>query len=175
MTTTFSDTETEFTNPLFELNEVATSCLFSFEERLRLYDRFGIQAGDGVCISERVYFTRPELSRVRLGDQIFIDTDCYLDNSDIIEIEENVRLAPGVKIITSTHRIEGPDKRAGDYRTIPVRICKGAWVCAGAIVLPGVTIGEGCVIGEGAIVARDPKPNTKYVAAGIREVEELPR
>lgn len=169
-----SSTETETTNPLFEINEVATSCLFSYEERLRLYDRFGIKALDGVCIAERVYFTRPDLSKVRLGENAWINTDCYLDNSDIIEIEDNVRIGPGVRIITSTHRIEGPDKRSGDYRTLPVRIGKGSWICAGVTILPGVSIAPGCVIGAGAIVSRDTKPNTKYVAAAIREVEELP-
>lgn len=179
MTDTLSPAETETkkrdTNPLFEINEVGSSYAFSFEERLQLYDRYGIKAGDGVCISERVYFTRPDLSLVRLGNQVFINSDCYLDNSDIIEIGDRVDIAPHVKIYTSNHRPGTPERRAGDYYSRPVSIGAGTWIRASVEVLPGVAIGDGCVIAAGSTVFEDVPPHHFLInCGGVYKLESLP-
>ncbi len=175
MTDTLPNTETESKNPLFEINEVATSCLFSFEERLQLYDRFSIKADDGVCISERVFFTRPDLSLVRLGSNVFINTDCYLDNSDIIEIGDEVCIGPHVKIYTSNHRPGTPERRAGGYFRKPVSIGAGTWVRANVVILPGVAIGDGCIIAAGSTIFKDVPPHHFYLNCGGKyKVEALP-
>jgi len=162
------DLEPEVSNhPLFELNEVATSHVFNYEERILLYDRFGIQAGDGVCIEARVTFSRPDLSTVRLGDRVFINCDCHFDNTDIIEIQDDVCIGPGVRIITSTHKIGGPERRAGNSYAKPVQIGIGSWIGAGVQLLPGVVIPEGCVIGAGCTISEELStilnPNHQYV------------
>jgi len=164
-------------HPLFELNEVATSHIFTYEERIMFYDRFGIKAGDRVSIEADVQFFNPDLSTVRLGDRVSINRGCRLDNADIIEIEDNVCIGPGVWIITSTYKIGGPERRAGDYYQKPVRIGKGSWIGAGVQLLPGVIIPEGCVIGAGCTISEELsmrlKPNHRYVIKGELDVREL--
>lgn len=165
-------------HPLFELNEVATSHVFTYEERILFYDRFGIQAGDGVCIEADVQFFQPDLSTVRLGDRVFINRGCRLDNTDIIDIEDDVCLGPGVEIFTATHRIGGPERRAGESYRKFVKIGKGSWIGAGVQLLPGVVIPESCVIGAGCTISEELstrlKPNHRYVIKGELDIRELP-
>lgn len=100
-------------------------------------------------------------SNTWLGHETFL----ALSDASIIEIEENVDIAPRVYIGTGTHEInkgENIDRAAGKGIYKNVKIKKGTWVGANSTILPGVTIGEYCVIAAGSVVASDVPDRTIY-------------
>jgi hypothetical protein len=95
---------------------------------------------------------RPFLHRlrgVRLGANVFIGDDVYLENEypECIEIEDNVEI--GLRSVIVAH-LRGPGK---------IIIKKNAWIGACCIISSAkgrtLTIGEGAVIGAGSIVTSD--------------------
>lgn len=156
------------------LISLASSDLLSFPQRLRIYKRFGLKAGDAY-IQSRCHF--PErLDNITLDDRTFLNHHCFLESGAAIEIGDDTCLGPGVKILTTTHEIGGHDRRVG-HGCIrkPVRIGKGCWIGAGVTILPGVTIGDGVVIGAGAIVNRDCEADGLYVGVPAKRVKDLSR
>jgi maltose O-acetyltransferase len=111
----------------------------------------------GLQIQESFDFT--------LGDEVFINAGCCLDNSAPIIIGSRVQFGFQVTLITGNHEFGPPQSRAGAHCARPITIGEGAWIGARAIVLPGVTIGSGAVVAAGAVVTKDVPPNT--LVAGV--------
>src|SRR6218665_596281 len=75
----------------------------------------------------------------QFGKNIFVNFDCTFLDLGGIEIEDNVMLAPGVKLLSESHPIE-PEKRQ-HLTAKKIHIKQNAWIGANAVILPGVTIG----------------------------------
>ena len=86
-------------------------------------------------------------------------------------IEDNVLIAPQVKIISVNHDIN-PKTRRGLILS-PVHIQKNAWIGAGAIILPGVTISENAVIAAGAVVSKNVPANTIYGGVPAKWIKDI--
>jgi len=106
----------------------------------------------------RVYRGTQIVGPVVLGDGVFVNRGCFIQGETTIGRE--VAIGPGAQILTDTHELGGPAKRAGAVRVKPVHIGDGAWIGAGAIVLPGITVGPGAVVAAGAVITRDVPPST---------------
>lgn len=160
----------------FWVNTVAASDFLSFERRFEIYKDNGLKSlSDQVFIQSRCHFVYPKLSNIWMGDRVFLNHSCYLENGAAISLFDNVCLAPFVRILTTTHLIGGSSRRVGescDRRA--VIIDAGSWVGAGAIVLPGVAIGPGCVIAAGSVVVKSCEPNGLYAGTPARRVKDLP-
>jgi maltose O-acetyltransferase len=100
-----------------------------------------------------------------LGDDVFINSGCCMDNSAPIIIGSRVQFGFQVTLITGDHNIGSSHSRAGSYCGGSIIIGEGAWIGARAIILPNVTIGNGAVVAAGAVVTRDVPPNT--LVAGV--------
>lgn len=93
-----------------------------------------------------------------LGKGVFINSGCTFLDMGGITIEDDVYIAPDVKLLTEYHP-EAPTQRH-NLLTKPIVIRRNAWIGAGAIILPGVTIGENAIVGAGSIVRHDVEANT---------------
>lgn len=113
-------------------------------------------------IDESVHINLPFYSdfgrHIRIGKNVFINTGALFVDLGGITIEDNVLIAPQVKILTVNHP-EDPKLRRGVILK-PVRIRRNAWIGAGATILPGVTVGENAIVAAGAVVSKDVQPNT---------------
>ena len=98
-----------------------------------------------------------------LGKNIFINFDCVFLDLGGIEIDDNVMLAPGVKLLSEGHPIE-PGQRQR-LTAGKIHIHRNVWLGANATVLQGVTIGENSVVAAGALVTADVPPNV--VVGGV--------
>jgi len=107
----------------------------------------------------------PTRSRLRIGEDVFINVDCAFELNDVIEIGDRVAIGPGVRFLTSTHKLGSSDLRAGPLICAGVRVENGAWIGADVTVLPGVTIGAGAIVSAGSVVNRDVTANT--LVAGV--------
>lgn len=131
----------------------------------------------GVRISRRARVfpgTRIVGRGLTIGAGSFVNSGCYLDASDALEIGRDVHLGPRVTILTVSHHLAGPERRAGGLRTAPVLIEDGAWIGAGSMVLPGVTVHAGAVVAAGAVVTEDCAADSLYAGVPARAVKGLP-
>ena len=89
--------------------------------------------------------------RIKIGDNVFINSNSLLMARGGITIEDDVMLAANVQLLSNNH--DEYDRQVLTCK--PIHIKKGAWIGAGASILPGVTIGEYAIVGAGAIVTKD--------------------
>lgn len=75
----------------------------------------------------------------------------YIQASNGIEIGYNVRMGPGVKLISADHDIYDFDKHP---KSEPIVIGNNCWLGANCIVLSGVKLGDHTIVGAGAVVTK---------------------
>lgn len=100
---------------------------------------------------------------LKLGKNIFINTNCSLLDLGGITIDDDVLIAPGVSISSEGHPVSIKDRKK--LTTAPVHIKRNVWIGTNVSVLPGVTIGENAVVAAGAVVNKDIPDNA--IVAGI--------
>ena len=94
--------------------------------------------------------------RMKFGKNIIINKGATFLSGGIIEIEDDVLIAPEVKIVTVNHDLE--DRRhLLHFKKVTIK--KNAWICIGSIICPGVTIGENAVVAAGSVVTKDVPDN----------------
>lgn len=99
--------------------------------------------------------------RMKIGNNVFINSNSLLMARGGITIEDDVMLAANVQLLSNNH--DEYDRQV--LLCKPIHIKKGAWIGAGASILPGVTIGKHAIVGAGAIVTKDV--SDYEVAVGI--------
>lgn len=90
-----------------------------------------------------------------------LNANCYIQGRNGIDIGHNVRVGPGVGLISANHELDdfdrwpdGPSLKIGD----------NVWIGMNAVVLPGITIGSNVAIGANSTVTKDIPSNS--IAAG---------
>ena len=107
---------------------------------------------------------------IYLRDNILINYSCLFLDSEIILIDENVSLGPGVHIYTINHK---KDYGGLTSTKSPVYIGKNVWVGGNSTILPGISIGENSVIGAGSVVNKNVEPNSLYVGVPAKRIKSL--
>jgi acetyltransferase-like isoleucine patch superfamily enzyme len=139
---------------------------------------YKIQLGNNVVIEKNVtLFPEDKQSFIHIGANSYLSSNCIIktfngwikigNNCTVnefsillghggLEIGNDVRIAPQVKIVAMNHVFDDPKKpiRLQDIRTIGIKIEDDVWLGVGATILDGVTIGKGSVIGAGAVVTK---------------------
>jgi len=75
----------------------------------------------------------------------------YIQNFYHVHIGNNVRIAPGVAIISQNHN-EYDVSKHDEWED--VCIDDDCWIGANAVILPGVHLGENTIVGAGSIVTK---------------------
>ncbi|MGY5318326.1 acyltransferase [Neomicrococcus lactis] len=150
---------------------IASSSLIPNTKRTRLLARMGYQQFKSGFIGPNVEIVSP--------DELVFSEGCYVNRGVFIDygkvtLGKNVYIGQRTMIITVTHEIGSPDRRAGDGIVKPVAVGDGTWIGAGAIILPGVTIGKGCIIGAGSVVTKNCEDHGLYVGSPAKRVRDLP-
>jgi len=138
--------------------------------RVAVLNRLGASIDPTARIRHRVEVTSNQLS---IGPDSFVNFGVVIHNRVQVEIGANVLIGPRAMLLTITHVIGGPDRRAADGKLGAVTVGDGVWVGAGSVILPGIEIAAGCVIGAGAVVTRSTEPNGLYVGAPARRLRDL--
>ena len=140
--------------------------------RARALRRMGVKLGRDCFVSADVTIVAPR--NLVLGNSVFINVGCLLEAGGGITIGDMVDLGPNVQLLTTTHEVGGPQRRALWLDRRPITVGDGAWLGAGAVVLPGVTIGPGVIVGAGSVVPSDLLANRSYAGVPARLLRELP-
>jgi acetyltransferase-like isoleucine patch superfamily enzyme/O-antigen/teichoic acid export membrane protein len=111
--------------------------------------------------------------RVHLGEDTFVNRDCYFEAVSGISIGAGSAIGMQSMFVTSSHPF-GPD---GHFAWLAegrsVRVGNRCWIGARVTVLPGVTIGDDVVVAAGAVVTRDCLPGGLYAGVPAQRVREL--
>jgi acetyltransferase-like isoleucine patch superfamily enzyme len=150
----------------------------------------GIFVGND-CLIEGYVVCENQVSKIVIGDNVYIGGSTVIDCAKSITIEDDVLISYHVTIADNDgHSVQFSARkndlqafRQGkiDWSAIPtmsILIKRGAWIGARCIILKGVTIGEGAVVGADSVVTRNV-PAWHIVAGNpariIRKIEEIER
>ena len=132
-----------------------TELIFKLNHSLPRSDEYMEAMNELFEVGENSFVMAPlagaALNKVKIGDNVFINSNSLLMARGGITIEDDVMLAANVQLLSNNH--DEYDRQVLTCK--PIHIKKGAWIGAGASVLPGVTIGEYAIVGAGAIVTKD--------------------
>ncbi len=114
-------------------------------------------------------FAGAAFDRIKLGNNVFINSNCLAMARGGITIEDDVMIAGNVQLLSNNH-----DEYERQVLTCEeIVIQKGAWIGAGASILPGVTIGKYAIVGAGAIVTKDVPDYAVVVGIPAKVVKTL--
>ena len=111
----------------------------------------GLQIAEGVQI---VGGARFHYANVAIGEGTWVGTETHFfcNVNSWIRIGARVDIAPGCFFNTGSHRLGGPEERAGRNYAESISIGDGTWIGMGVKLLDGTQVGKGCVIAAGAVV-----------------------
>ena len=157
-----------------DLGRCGPDCVF--EQGVLVFHPQNVELGTNVYVGHNAILKAYHRNTMRIGDETWIGPQAFLHSAGGIEIGARVGIAPGVRIVSSSHTEAG---RAiailnAPLAFAPVFIEDDCDIGVAAVVLPGVRIGKGAQIGAGAVVSRDVPAYA--VAAGVpaRVVGERP-
>lgn len=148
---------------LFEWNQCDPSSPRYQEIAKELFGDFG----EGSKVHTPFYCNLAK--NIHIGKNVTIMPYFRCMSAGQVYMEDDVRIALDVKVITNNH-----DFYDRDILTVEdVRIGKNAWIGAGATILPGVTIGENAIVGAGSVVTKDVEANTIVVGNPAKPIKKL--
>ena len=114
------------------------------------------KCGKNLHLARDVTFLNP--AGIKLGDDIYVATGCWVDGLGGLVIEDEVKISPYVVITTTSHCFKNNSVRFGGSCRRPVKIGKGTWLAA-HVVITGAKIGSGAIVGANSVVTRDLPDN----------------
>jgi acetyltransferase-like isoleucine patch superfamily enzyme len=125
-----------------------------FEPGVLVFHPENIEIQDHVYIGHYTILKGYYQNTMIIGSGTWIGQQCFFHSAGGIEIGQDVGIGPGVKIITSSHKLEKTQLPIlhQPIEFAPVVLRENCDVGVGAILLPGVTIGIGAQVGAGAVV-----------------------
>lgn len=126
--------------------------LFGNLLRARYMTRHMKEAGSNLRILAGCRFRSVE--ELKVGDNVSLGYDNFLQARGGLEIGDDVGTAPGVKIWTANHNYDDPDTPVGDQPETekPVTIGDDVFIASNSFILPGAFLAEGCIVSAGSVV-----------------------
>ena len=114
-------------------------------------------------------FAGAAFDKMKLGNNVFINSNCLAMARGGITIEDGVMLAGNVQLLSNNH-----DEYERQIITCEeILIKKGAWIGAGATIMAGVTVGKYAIVGAGAIVTKNVPDYAVVVGVPAKVVKTL--
>ena len=128
-----------------------------------LVNLYGCRIGDETRIGTFVEIQKNAV----IGKRCKISSHSFICEG--VEIADEVFIGHGVMFTNDNFPRatvpEGQMQVDGDWKLLPIRVCRGASIGSNATILPGITIGEAAMIGAGAVVTRDVPDHA--IVAGV--------
>jgi acetyltransferase-like isoleucine patch superfamily enzyme len=137
--------------------------------RVRLYRRLGMEIGRNVVIKSNVIIEYP--TRITVGNRVSLQHGCYLSGYGGIRIGDDVSIAAGVTILSSTHDYKNADViREARLIPGPTQIGSNVWIGTRSSIFHDVEVGDGVVIGAHTLVNRGVRSGAVVVGLPAREI-----
>ncbi|KAK5138354.1 hypothetical protein LTR08_003415 [Meristemomyces frigidus] len=116
---------------------------------------------------------------IHIGDEVVMQSNCYMQDACEIRIGNRTIIGPNVKFYGMTASVDAKARKGsrGTFQGGAIKIGEDCFIGGDVIILPFRKIGNGAVVGAGSVVTKDVKENT--VVAGnpakvIRRIEPGP-
>ncbi len=129
--------------------------------KLRLYcfKQLGMQAGEDVFIAPSIYIDFPE--NIVIGKHVSIQHGCYISAYGKLRIGNDVSIANGVSVITSTHPSDiAKIIRNQKLLSGEISIGNNVWIGMKSSIFYNACIGDNVIIGAHSLVIKDIEPNS---------------
>jgi maltose O-acetyltransferase len=135
----------------------------------------GFRIGRGTLFSGMPTITGPRdlYGHLTTGRLCWFNIGCLLDLGAPITFGDLVAVGQQAMLLTTSHEMGPPGRRAAAAYTRPIVIESGVWLGARCMILPGVTIGAGAVVAAGAVVTKNVPPNALVGGVPARVLREL--
>jgi len=109
-------------------------------------------------------------SKIIIGKNVDINSSSILCRNGVIQIGDNVMIAPNCVITNSDFHnpLVGKREENGVEFDQDVVLRDGVWIGMNCIILKGVTIGENSIIAAGSVVSKDIPPNVTVGTHSLR-------
>lgn len=120
--------------------------------RSRFISKRAESVGDNLKIYSGAKFR--SIERLRIGHNLEIGNDNFIQALGGVKIGNNVSLAPGVKIWSTNHNVKDKNMLIQDQGLSESEITIGndVFIGANSIILPGVNLPDGVVVTAGSVV-----------------------
>ena len=108
-----------------------------------------------------------------VGEKFYANIGCVILDCNLVEIGNNVLLAPYVQIYTAYHPVDPALRLTGKELAAPIAIGDNVWIGGGAIICPGVKIGSNTTIGAGSVVVKDIPCNSIAVGNPCKVIRKV--
>ncbi len=140
-----------------------------FEPGALVFHPENVELGDDVYVGHYAILKGYYKNRLVVGRGTWIGQHAFLHAAGGLTIGSRVGIAPGVRIITSSHDLAGLPAGApimdGPLVFAAVTLGDGCDIGVNATILPGVNVGARAQVGAGAVVTEDVAANT--IVAGV--------
>ena len=151
--------------------QTGRNCRFEKIHFSGLITKSTVIVGDNVTIWRGADIISLKGLPVKIGDNVFINRKCMITPN--VTIGDNVFIGCGASLITNSHKIGPPKKRAGEVIFPPIAIGGGCWIGANSTILGNVSIGEGTIIAAGSVVTKDCESNCLYAGVPAKLIKRL--
>ncbi|WP_435302709.1 sugar O-acetyltransferase [Ligilactobacillus cholophilus] len=109
---------------------------------------------------------------IDLGNEVFLNHDCTLQDFAPIIIGNQANIAPRVGFYTAS---AVPQKNRSQHAMIakPIILQDNVWIGGNAVILGGVTIGKNSIIGAGSVVNTDIPANSIAVGNPAKVIRTI--
>ncbi|MBC2709753.1 MAG: acyltransferase [Desulfosarcina sp.] len=98
-----------------------------------------------------------------------LNANCYIQGRNGIDIGHNVRIGPGVGLISANHDVDDYDRWP---HCSPMIIGNNVWIGMNTVVLPGITIGDNVAVGANSVVTKKIPSNSRAAGNPCRVIRE---
>lgn len=131
-------------------------------------EKHPIHIGDRVKIRRGAEWIGP----ITVGPGCSFNRDTYIRAN--VTIGRNCNIGAFTRLITDTHALAGPDRRAGAVSFPDITVGDGVFIGASVTILGQVTIGDGAVVAAGSVVTQDVPANTMVGGVPAKVIRSLP-
>ena len=97
---------------------------------------------------------------MKLGNNVWIGENVWIDNLDMVTIGNNVCISQGAMLICGNHNYR---KSTFDLMTNPIILEEGVWIGAKAIVTGGVTAYSHSVLTVNSVISKNMDAYAIYI------------
>jgi acetyltransferase-like isoleucine patch superfamily enzyme len=138
--------------------------------RYTLLAALDITSEPNVSVHENVYLLNTD--GLRIGRNVSIHPMCYIDAAGEIELGNDISIAHGTTIMSTSHKFERRDQPINDQETIGSKtvVEDDCWIGAQCVVVSGTNVGSGSVIAANSVLNRDVPPGSVMAGSPAKVV-----
>ena len=132
-------------------------------KRYALLKTLARRVGDNVSIFPDVYLQN--IQELEIGNNVSFQPMVYIEAYGGVTIGDDVSFAEGASVFSVSHSFKDNEIPIKDQPLIPmpITISNNVWIGSKATILGGVNVGDGTIVAAGAVVN---KSTERYVTVG---------